>query len=330
MEQESRSFPHPEKLSVVVPCYNEQEVLVAFYERTVRVVDGTGLDSEFIFVNDGSRDRTKEVLLGLRERDQRVKLVNLSRNFGKEIAMTAGIDFAGGDAVVVIDADLQDPPELIVPMIERWREGYDVVFATRTARDGETWLKRITARMFYRVVRGVTRIDIPENTGDFRLMDRKAVDALASLREHHRFMKGLFSWIGYSQTSIPYHRDARAAGATKWNYWMLWNFAIEGITSFSIGPLQVASYFGAVVAVFAFMYALFLVVRTLVFGVDVPGYASIMVTILFFSGVQLITLGVMGEYLGRMFNETKNRPLYLVKDIFGSRWVKGREGERDD
>lgn len=304
-------------ISVVVPCYNEEEVLHAFYERTLSVLDSIAEEFEFIFVNDGSRDRTGEILLLLNRRDPRVKVIDLSRNFGKEVAMTAGLDFAFGDAVVVIDADLQDPPELIPRMVEKWRDGYDVVYATRGGREGETLLKKTTARWFYRIARMTTHIDIPENTGDFRLMSRRSVEALRTIRERHRFMKGLFSWIGFSQVGIPYQRQPRLAGTTKWNYWKLWNFAIEGITSFSIGPLQFASYFGATVALFGFIYALFLVVRTITLGVDVPGYASLMVVILFFSGVQLVTLGVIGEYLGRMFNETKRRPLYLIQGAAG-------------
>ena len=304
-------------LSVVVPCYNEEDVVAPFYERTAPILAAIDEEFEIVFVNDGSSDRTAEKILALNMRDERVKMVDLSRNFGKEIAMTAGLDFARGNAVVVIDVDLQDPPELIPAMVETWREGVDMVYATRTIREGEGVVKKATAHLFYRLIGKMTRISIPENTGDFRLMSRRVVDALKSLREQHRFMKGLFSWVGFSQVSIPYRREPRFAGKTKWNYWRLWNFALEGITSFSLGPLQVATYFGALVACFAFAYAAFLIIRTLMLGIDVPGYASIMVTILFFSGVQLFTLGVIGEYLGRMFNETKNRPLYLVQGVVG-------------
>lgn len=304
-------------LSVVVPCYNEEDVIDAFYGRVSPILAAIDDNHEIVFVNDGSRDRTAELVGALHLRDDRVKMIDLSRNFGKEIAMTAGLDFATGSAVVVIDADLQDPPELISMMVDKWREGYDVIYATRTVREGEGVFKKATATMFYRVIGKLTRIEIPENTGDFRLLSRRVVNALKSLREQHRFMKGLFSWVGFKQTSISYRRQPRFAGETKWNYWRLWNFALEGITSFSLGPLQVSTYFGAFVACFAFAYAAFLIVRTLVLGIDVPGYASIMVAILFFSGVQLFTLGVIGEYLGRMFNETKNRPLYLVQGIVG-------------
>ena len=304
-------------LSVVVPCYNEEDVVDAFYERTAPILAAIDAEFEIVFVNDGSSDRTAERVLALHLRDERVKMVDLSRNFGKEIAMTAGLDFARGNAVVVIDVDLQDPPELIPTMVETWHEGVDMVYATRTIREGEGVVKKATAHLFYRLIGRMTRISIPENTGDFRLMSRRVVDALKTLREQHRFMKGLFSWVGFSQVSIPYRRAPRFAGKTKWNYWRLWNFALEGITSFSLGPLQVATYFGALVACFAFAYAAFLIIRTLMLGIDVPGYASIMVTILFFSGVQLFTIGVIGEYLGRMFNETKNRPLYLVQGVVG-------------
>lgn len=304
-------------LSIVIPCYNEAEVLPVFYQRLASVLATCQPDCELIFVDDGSRDETAATVLRLHDADQRVKLVGLSRNFGKEIAMTAGIDFAAGEALVVIDADLQDPPELIPAMIDRWREGYDVVYATRTERAGESAMKKVTAALFYWLLARLSRVRIPENTGDFRLLSRRAVDALKLLRERHRFMKGLFSWVGYRQTSIAYQRDPRFAGATKWNYWKLWNLALEGITSFSYGPLQLASYVGAGTAVFAILYAIFLVVRVLVYGIDVPGYASIMVTMLFLGAVQLMTLGVIGEYLGRLFNEAKQRPLYLVEELAG-------------
>ena len=307
----------PDRLSLIIPCYNEQEVLPAFYQRTVAVLTSHGFDYELVFVNDGSKDDTLAVLYALHETDPRVCIIDLSRNFGKEIAMTAGLDFATGDAMLVIDADLQDPPELIPLLVAKWKEGNDVVFATRAMREGETLLKRFTARTFYRLARLVTRINLPENTGDFRLMNRRSVDGLRKLKERHRFMKGLFTWIGFQQTAVFYRREPRYAGKTKWNYWKLWNFAIEGITSISIGPLQISSYLGVLIAFFSFIYASFLAIRTIIFGVDVPGYASLMVTLLFLSGIQLTILGVIGEYLGRMFNETKQRPLYLTKDCVG-------------
>ena len=306
-------------VSVIVPCFNEEDVVEAFYRRSAPILAGIDERYEIIFVDDGSRDHTAALVLALNGRDPRVKLIALSRNFGKEIAMTAGLDAASGEAVVVIDADLQDPPELIPQFVHKWREGYDVVYATRMGREGEGWLKRATAAAFYRVIRGLTRVEIPADTGDFRLMSRRALDGLNLLRERHRFMKGLFSWVGFRSTSILYRREPRFAGNTKWNYWRLWNFAIEGITSFSMAPLQLAGYVGFLTASFAFLYALFLIVRTLIYGRDFPGYASIMVTILFFSGVQLVTLGVIGEYIGRMFSEVKRRPLYLVQETVGLR-----------
>lgn len=307
----------PVFLSLVVPAFNEAEMVEIFCERTIPILSAIDERFEVIFVNDGSRDATGERVKTLHRKDPRIKMIELSRNFGKEIAMTAGLDLSSGDVVVVMDADLQDPPELIPEMLTKWREGYDTVYATRTVREGETFAKKSTAALFYRLLRRMTKIDIPANTGDFRLMSRRTVDALKMLREHHRFMKGVFAWVGFKQTQIYYHRQPRAAGATKWNYWKLWNFAIEGITSFTYGPLKISSYLGFIIAFLAFMYALFLIVRTLMFGKDVPGYASIMVVLLFTSGVQLVFLGVLGEYVGRMFDETKRRPLYLVQDLVG-------------
>jgi glycosyltransferase involved in cell wall biosynthesis len=299
-------------ISIVVPVYNEQEVLPEFHRRTAEVLNGLPLEWEIVYVNDGSRDRTLEVLDQLRQADRHVAIVDLSRNFGKEIALTAGLDYASGDGVVVIDADLQDPPELIPELVRRWREGYDVVYAKRTQRDGETVLKKSTAHLFYRVMRKISRFEIPADTGDYRLLSRRAVDALKQLREQHRFMKGLFAWIGYKQIAVPYRRDPRFAGETKWNFWKLWNFAIEGITSFTIAPLKLASYLGLAVALGAFIYGMWTIVKTLLFGNPVPGYPSLLVVILFLGGVQLLALGILGEYVGRMFDEAKGRPLYLV------------------
>lgn len=304
-------------LSLIVPAYNEEKVIDVFHERTIPILSSINDQFEIIFVNDGSSDCTAEKIKALHLKDPRIKLIELSRNFGKEIALTAGLDFAQGEVVVVTDADLQDPPELIPKMVEKWREGYDTVYAVRSIREGETFVKKATANAFYRVIKRLSRVEIPENAGDFRLMSRRTVDALKLLREQHRFMKGIFSWIGFKQIGIPYSREPRIAGRTKWNYWRLFNFAVDGITSFSYVPLQLSSYLGCFAAFFAFFYAGYLVLRTLVWGVDLPGYASIMVAILFFSGVQLIFLGVIGEYLGRMFNETKNRPLYLIQGMLG-------------
>ncbi len=300
-------------LSIVVPAYNEEEVLPEFHKRLTEVLENLSVPVEILYVNDGSSDETLKVINGFH--DPRVAVIDLSRNFGKEIALTAGLDHACGEAVVVIDADLQDPPELIPQLIDKWQEGFDVVYARRTTRDGESFLKKASAKLFYRVIQGVSRVKIPADTGDFRLLSRRAVEALKQLRETHRFMKGLFAWIGYPQVAVNYHRDPRFAGKTKWNYWQLWNFALEGITSFTINPLKIATYLGLMTSVFSFTYALFIIYKTLVFGESVQGYPSLMVVILFLGGVQLMSLGVIGEYLGRMFNETKQRPLYFVNSF---------------
>lgn len=303
-------------ISVVVPAYNEQDVLPEFHRRLGRVMSQLPYRWEAIYVNDGSRDDTLRVLKELKATHPEVAIVNLSRNFGKEIALTAGIDHARGDAVVLIDADLQDPPELIPKLIQVWTdEGCDVVYAQRLARDGETWLKKATAHLFYRLMQRTAGVAIPADTGDFRLLSRRAVDALRQLREYHRFMKGLFTWIGFPQKAVPYRRDRRFAGTTKWNYWKLWNLAIEGVTSFTVEPLKLASYLGLVVATTAFLYGVYVIYKTLAYGDPVAGYPSLMVTILFLGGVQLIALGMIGEYLGRVFNETKQRPLYFVQDF---------------
>lgn len=299
--------------SIVAPAYNEAEVLPAFHARLRAVLEALGEPWEIIYVNDGSRDATLEVVQGFRDADPRVGYINLSRNFGKEAATTAGLDHARGEAVIVIDTDLQDPPELIPDMARIWRSGVDIVYAQRRQRAGETWLKRVTADIFYRMMQRGGRVQLPRDTGDFRLMSRRVVDALGQLREHHRFMKGLFAWVGFPSQALPYDRDPRAAGATKWNYWKLWNFALEGITGHTVMPLKVATYVGLCVALFAVLYGALIVLRTLVYGNPVPGYPSLMVVVLFMGGAQLITLGIIGEYLGRVFNETKQRPLYLVE-----------------
>ena len=301
-------------ISVIVPAYNEASVLDAFYQRAAALFDRMeGFRWELLFVNDGSRDATQSVIEGLCARDERVGSVQLSRNFGKEIAMTAGLDHARGDAVVVIDADLQDPPELMEEFLRHWQDGFDVVYATRIERSGETWAKKSSANLFYRLMSRLSQVEIPRDTGDYRLMSRRAVDALLRLREQHRFMKGLFAWIGFPSRSVEYRRDARAAGSTKFNYWKLWNFAVEGITSFSTAPLKMATYFGFVVSLVAFAAGVWIIAKTLIWGEAVRGYPSLMVTMLFFGGVQLFFIGILGEYLGRIFVETKGRPLYLVQ-----------------
>jgi glycosyltransferase involved in cell wall biosynthesis len=310
-------------LSIVVPAYNEEEVLPEFHRRLSAVLSSIAVPAEIVFVNDGSDDATVRVCRELRLKDPRVAIVDLSRNFGKEIALTAGLDHALGDAVVIIDADLQDPPELIPELIRQWQNGYDVVYAKRVSRAGETALKKFTAHAFYRLVKRISRVQIPEDTGDFRLLSRRATDSLRQLGEQHRFMKGLYAWIGYPQKAVPYARDPRFAGQTKWNYWRLWNFAIEGITSFTIAPLKCATYFGAIVAAWAFAYALWIIGKTSLYGEPVRGYPTLMVVILFLGGVQLFAIGILGEYVGRAFNEMKGRPLYLVQAFETSALVSG-------
>jgi len=302
-------------VSIVVPCYNEAEVLPEFFSRLTKVLDELPYASTIIFVNDGSTDATLEVLSALALISSRVAVLNLSRNFGKEAAMTAGLDHAVGDAVIIIDADLQDPPEVIPELVERWIEGYDVVYAQRRARAGETLLKRSTSGAFYRLMRRASRIELPVDTGDFRLMSRRSVDSLCRLREHHRFMKGLFAWVGYRQVAVVYDRAPRYAGTTKWNYWKLWNFALDGITSFTTIPLRVATYVGFLLALLSGMYSIFIIMLTFLQGRAAPGYPSLMVVVLFLGGMQLLTLGILGEYIGRIFNEVKQRPIYLVQDF---------------
>lgn len=303
-------------VSVIVPAYNEAEGIAAFHRRLTAAMNGAMARLgawEVIYVNDGSRDDTLLRLQALRRGDPRLGVLNLSRNFGKEAAVTAGLDHARGDAVVVIDADLQDPPEVIPELIAGWREGYDVVYAQRRARAGDGAAKRVTADLFYRLMGRLGRVEMPREAGDFRLLSRRAVEAVRQLRERHRMMKGLFAWVGYPSKAVPYDRAPRHAGESKWGWWGLWNLAIEGITGFTVMPLKVATYLGLAVALLAAVYGAQVVVKTLIFGNPVAGYPSLMTVILFLGGVQLITLGVIGEYLGRVFNETKGRPLYLVE-----------------
>jgi polyisoprenyl-phosphate glycosyltransferase len=306
------------RLSIIVPMYNEEAVvehLIIGLDAVLREIDA---DCEIVCVNDGSTDGTLEKLLLLKKQFPAICVVDLSRNFGKENALTAGLEIAGGDAVIPIDADLQDPPELIPKMIEKWRVGYDVVYGVRVDRRADGAVKRWTAKLFYRFYNRISNVPIPRDTGDFRLIDRKVVEALRKLPEHNRFMKGLFAWVGFKQIGIEYSRPSRAAGETKWNYWRLWNFALDGLTAFSTLPLRVWSYIGAFVSLLSFVYLIFLVFKTLIMGVAVPGYASLMVVVLFLGGIQLITLGVIGEYLGRLYSESKGRPNYLVNRIYGA------------
>ena len=305
------------EISIIVPCYNEEQGLDLLFETLLGVLNRLNVSYEVVCVDDGSRDNTLKHLIDYHHRDAAIKVISLSRNFGKDIALTAGLENAQGQAVIPIDADLQDPPELIEQLIEKWREGYDVVYGKRRSRQGETWVKQMTANAFYRIISRISSVPIPRDTGDFRLLDRRVVDAIKKMPERTRFMKGLFAWVGFKQTYILYDRPNRLQGTTKWNYWKLWNFALDGITSFSLLPLKVWSYLGVVLSMLAFIYGSFLIIRTLILGIDVPGYASLMVTILFIGGVQLITLGVLGEYLGRIYEETKQRPLYLIRERYG-------------
>lgn len=307
------------ELSVVVPVFNEAPVIGDFHRRLIAALDSLPVGSEVVYVNDGSSDASLAILRGFASADARVVVLDFSRNFGKEIAMTAGLDHAAGDAVVVIDSDLQDPPELIGDMLREWRAGADVVMMRRASRDGESWLKKASASWFYRLIGSIGEQPIPADVGDFRLLSRRAVTALQACPERTRFMKGLFAWVGFRQTTIDYERDARFAGVTKWNYWRLWNLAIEGITSFSSVPLKLASYVGLATALFAFAYALLIFGKALLYGNPVAGYPSLMVTVLFLGGVQLIALGIIGEYLARMFVEVKGRPLYLLSGVYRRR-----------
>jgi glycosyltransferase involved in cell wall biosynthesis len=303
-------------ISLVVPVFNEQEVIDLFLERTSQALDDAGLDYEFVFVNDGSSDQTLPMLILLSAENRRVRVIDLSRNFGKEAALTAGIHHVRGDALVPIDVDLQDPPELIPRFVEKWREGYDVVYGVRTRRDEDSWGKRMTAGGFYQIFNRLSQTHIPDNAGDFRLIDRRVVEVLKQLPERNRFMKGLFSWVGFRAASVSYERPARAAGQTKWNLLKLWNFALDGIVSFSTAPLRVWSYIGVIISLLSFIYAVIAVMKVLLFGVDVPGYASLLVVVLFLGGIQLISLGIIGEYLGRLFLETKARPVYVIDRVY--------------
>ena len=304
-------------LSVVAPCFNEEGVLHELYRRISQVLDGAGESWELVLVNDGSRDRTPEIMRELHAQDARVKVVDFARNFGHQIAVTAGMDYAQGDAVVLIDADLQDPPELILEMLTKWREGYEVVYAIRAERKGETWFKEFTAKMFYRIIYKITDIDIPMDTGDFRLMDRKVVNALKTMHEKHRFMRGMSVWVGFRQTGVKYVRAERYAGETKYPLKKMLKFAMDGITSFSYFPLQVATYIGFVAALFAVLGILVTIVLRLSGSHAFFGQATTLVSVLFLGGVQLICLGIIGEYLGRIYDEVKGRPLYIVRDALG-------------
>lgn len=312
---QARAERRPALISVVCPAFNEEETLGGFAAEVEAVMRVLAQPFEIVFVNDGSRDGTLARMMSIRAARGNITIVDLSRNFGKEIATTAGLDHAKGDAVVVMDADLQDPPDLIAEMIEGWREGYDVVYARRRKRRGDGPVKRVTAALFYRLMKRLGSVELPENVGDFRLMSRKAVDAVCSLRERHRFMKGIFAWVGFPSKAVLYDRAPRSAGRTKWNYWRLINLSIEGITSSTIAPLRISTYLGFATALFAFVCGAFFIAKTLFLGDPVAGFPTLIVVVLFLGGVQLMVLGVIGEYLGRVFNETKARPLYFASSV---------------
>ncbi len=304
-------------ISVVVPMYNESEACDAFFETLIPILESITNDYEVICVNDGSNDDTRQVIVNAHRENHHIKLINLSRNFGKELAVTAGIEHASGNIVIPIDADLQDPPDLIPEMVERWKEGYDTVIAVRSDRRADSAFKRTSSKLFYRIIGTISDVPIPADAGDFRLIDRSVVDALKLLPERNRFMKGLFAWVGFSQAVVEYSRPERAAGDSKWKFWQLWNLALDGIFSFTTLPLRIWTYLGVAVTIFSTLYALEVIIQTLIFGVSAPGYASLIVTILFFSGLNMIGLGILGEYIGRIFTEVKQRPLYLVESNVG-------------
>lgn len=323
-------YEHTNKkiISILVPCYNEEVVLNQFYQRLSQVITNIPqYDFQFMFINDGSKDQTLDIMRELHEKDSRVSYVNLSRNFGKEIAMIAGIDYLTGDAVIIMDADLQDPPELILEMISWWEKGYQDVSAKRRSWAGESFFKKWSSHAFYTILQKMSSVPMQRDVGDFRLLDKQCLNALRLMRESQRYTKGLFSWIGFEKKEVLFDRDARAAGKTKWNYWKLLNLAIEGITSFTIAPLRASAFVGCILAFIALLYMLFIVLRTLICGEDVPGYPSLVSIILFIGGIQLFFLGIIGEYLGRVFNESKFRPLYLVKDYNGQT-VMDQKGAR--
>jgi len=303
-------------ISIICPFHNEEDMVDSFMERIFTVMGEIHRSFEIVCVNDGSADRTLEKLMDQKLRRNHIKIVDLSRNFGKESALTAGLDFSSGDAVVPIDADLQDPPEIIKELVKYWDKGYDVVHARRCDRLADSYLKRTTAKWFYRIHNRISDTHLPENVGDFRLMTRQVVKAVQKMPENQRFMKGIFAWVGFKTATVEYKRQSRNAGSTKFNAWRLINFAVDGITNFSTAPLRIWLYIGSLIAMSAFLYGLFIVIKTLVLGVDVPGYASLLTLILFFGGVQMIGIGFIGEYIGRMYIESKRRPVYIVKDVY--------------
>ncbi len=310
-------------ITILIPCYNEEKGLDLLYVRLKNIIDSLSVSYHFqmLFVNDGSKDETLLKMKALHEKDSTVSYISLSRNFGKENAMLAGLDYADGEAVILMDADLQDPPELIPQMIEEWEKGYDDVYARRRSRAGETWFKKASAHWYYRILQKFADIEIPSDVGDFRLLDRQAVNALCSLREKQRYTKGLFSWIGYNKKELLFDREPRAIGNSKMNFLKLLGLAIDGITSFSVAPLRLASILGLLMSSIAFFYLLFVIVKTLLFGDPVAGYPSMISIILFMGGIQLVVLGIIGEYVGRIFYEAKGRPDYLVSEYNGEKVI---------
>lgn len=303
-------------ISIVCPFYNEEDMVDLFMDEIFLVLNATGRSFEIVCVNDGSSDNTLEKLIKAKKMRKNIRIINLSRNFGKEAALTAGLDYAKGEAIIPIDADLQDPPELIKEFIAYWDKGYDVVLAKRTDRSSDNIDKRITAKLFYKIHNKISHTKIPENAGDYRLITGKVVKAIQELPENQRFMKGIFAWVGFKTVVVEYKRNKRKAGKTSFNYWKLWNFAIDGITSFSTVPLRIWLYLGTFISMAAFFYGSFIILRTLIYGVDVPGYASLLTAILFLGGVQMIGIGVIGEYIGRMYMESKRRPAYIIDEVY--------------
>jgi glycosyltransferase involved in cell wall biosynthesis len=305
-------------ISLIVPVFNEEASVDGFLARVIPILDGVGSNWELIFVNDGSRDKTLDKIRAAHARDKRIQAIDFSRNFGKEIALCAGLDFACGRAVIPMDVDLQDPPELIPEMVARWREGFDMVLAQRTDRTSDKWTKRTTAALFYSLIAKVSNVQIPANVGDYRLLDASVVAALRSYRERERFMKGIFASVGYRTATITYARETRIDGETKFGWFKLLRLAVDGLVSFSVVPLKIWTFIGAFASLSAVIYAAFIIMRTLISGADVPGYASLVVVILLFNGLTLTGLGIQGEYIARIYSEVKARPLYLVRETIGT------------
>ena len=304
------------KISVLIPCHNEEKSLPLLYPELVKLMDSTpNYQWELMFVNDGSTDGTLELLRQLRQQDQRVNFVDLSRNFGKEAAMLAGFDYVTGDCMVIIDADLQDPPELIPEMIKWWEQGYEDVYAKRKTRGRESWLRKWLSLMFYRLLQSSSRFDVLQNVGDFRLLDRSCINALRQMRESERYTKGMYSWIGFKKKEIEFDRGDRVAGSSSWSFRQLFSLAIDGITSFTSLPLRISTVVGFIVSMLAFIYMIYIFIKALIWGDPVQGYPSLVILLLFLGGIQLLSLGIIGEYIGRIYNETKNRPDYIVRNF---------------